>query len=160
VVAHQRLRVGKVNDGRTFGLDQEWVRSYKRQQILVARDNDNINDALTIAGNDKVLQSFLAERWRRHPGEQKRRPRDHSPAKAGELDELLAEIALLRQLWKAHNIKVKAPIEAARNIIIKRARGGERLLTALAARYENRARAQGPPFALGRLFQVCLLEPC
>jgi hypothetical protein len=142
VVAHQRLRVGKLNDGRSFGLDQEWVRSYKRQQILVARDNDNVNDALTIAGNDKVLQSFLAERWRRRPGEQKRRPRDHSPAKAGELDELLAEIALLRQLWKAHNIKVKAPIEAARDIIIKRARGGERLLTALAARYKNRARAK------------------
>jgi hypothetical protein len=49
---------------------------------------------------------------------------------------------LLRQLWKAHNIKVKAPIEAARDIIIKRAHGGEGLLTALAARYKNRARAK------------------
>jgi hypothetical protein len=50
---------------------RKWVRSYKRQQILVARDNDNINDALTIAGSDKLWLRVI----RTAPGPKARRSR-------------------------------------------------------------------------------------
>jgi hypothetical protein len=121
---------------------QEHVRRIKRDQILAARDKDDIKDAFAIAGTDKKLLAFLAERLHRKRGEQKTRPRDHNPAKASQFDALLAESALLRQLWKEHNIKVRAPRETALHVIVKRERGGERLLSALTARYKNRARAR------------------
>jgi hypothetical protein len=97
-------------------------RRIKRRVIINAVDADDIARVVAIADGDAELL-----KTRRGKGEVKRRPQAHDASVARKLDACLEEIDLLRRLWKLHQIKVVAPKETARDIVIARLRGDEEL---------------------------------
>jgi hypothetical protein len=75
---------------------------------LSAEGQKEINAQRRQLMRDRIIAELKDEgRYKRRRGEQKHRPRDHSPAHRSMLEDLWSEINLLRRLWKDNGIKIE-----------------------------------------------------
>jgi hypothetical protein len=115
----------KINDAHSRLLG----RRLQRGRIVRAIENGDINAASALAGSNLELHKFVARVavQKRRPGEQKNRPRDHSPMDRQVLEIWWDQINLLREIWKKREIKVdtsdlnpQGPKGAALYIVLRR----------------------------------------
>jgi hypothetical protein len=119
---------------------QDWA----RRRIVECLDNDDVEHAISLAGDDPQLLRFIIRKisYRRGRGERINRPGEFPPHKQRWFDDLLKEAALLRKLWETQPSKVLSPLDTALKIVLRRRGGGddEQLFDELKGWYSNRSR--------------------